>query len=86
MTDDELLERLRQYSKPGRGDDHPQAVACREAKDRIESLIVENERLRDALSRIRDVEQGCGGSMSFKEMAESAMRQATAALGERHHD
>jgi hypothetical protein len=46
MTDD-LLERLRQYSKPGRGDDHPVAVACREAKDRIEALTVELDRARD---------------------------------------
>ena len=49
MTDAELLESLRQYSKPGRGDDHPQAVACREAADRIEALTAERDRLREAL-------------------------------------
>jgi hypothetical protein len=38
MTDD-LVKRLEQYSKPGRGDDHPVAVACREAKARILALI-----------------------------------------------
>jgi hypothetical protein len=40
MSDD-LLERLGQYCKPGRGDDHPQAVACREALERIEALTAE---------------------------------------------
>lgn len=51
MTDD-LLERLSRYSKPGRGDNHPQAVACREAKDRIEALTAESARLRGTLERI----------------------------------
>jgi hypothetical protein len=37
MSDD-LIKRLEQYCKPGRGDDHPQAVDCREAADRIEQL------------------------------------------------
>ena len=40
----------------------------------------EINRLREALKLIAIVEQGCGGNLSFKEMAESAMRQARAAL------
>jgi hypothetical protein len=49
-------------------------------KAAMSDLQAENARLRVALSRISDVEQGCGGSMSFKEMAESAVRQARLAL------
>ena len=69
MTDDELLERLRQYSKPGRGDDHPQAVACREAKNRIEALTAE-----------RDKAYASGYSDAETEISKSALGQRVAFL------
>lgn len=49
---------------------------------RAEKAEAEAARLRKALSLIAIVEQGCGGNLTFKEMAESAMSQARAALQE----
>ena len=40
----------------------------------------EVERLRRVLRLIAAVDQGCGGNLSFEEMARSAMRQARDAL------
>lgn len=56
--------------------------ACEETEARAEKAEAEAARLRKALSLIAIVEQGCGGNLTFKEMAESAMSQARAALQE----
>lgn len=40
----------------------------------------EVERLRSVLRLISVVDQGCGGNLTFEEMAKSAMRDARAAL------
>lgn len=42
----------------------------------------EADRLAEALRMIAIVDQGCGGTLTYKEMAESAMRQAREALAE----
>jgi hypothetical protein len=46
----------------------------------VEAAEAEVARLREALGLIAIVEQGCGGTLTFREMAESAMRQARSAL------
>jgi len=53
----------------------------------VSALQADNARLseqlrvaREELSLIAIVDQGCGGNLSFREMADSAMTQARAAL------
>lgn len=50
------------------------------AAGRAEDQRAETTRLRNALYLISIVEQGAGGNLTYKEMAESAMRQAKDAL------
>ena len=49
-------------------------------ESRIAELEAEVERLRNELKMISVLESWCGGNLSFKEMAEAAMRAAKAAL------
>ena len=57
-----------------------QDEACAEAHGTLlleaESLRAEVARLRRGLGLIAIVNQGCGGTLTFREMAESAMSQA----------
>jgi hypothetical protein len=61
------------------------AYECGVNAGRSENQNEEIERLRTALRRIEVVNQGCGGNLSFQEMAESAMRQARDALNYTPH-
>jgi hypothetical protein len=61
-------------------------VHFREVSPSADAEIAELRRNHDALVKalqlIAIVDQGCGGNLTFKEMAESAMSQARAALQE----
>jgi exonuclease VII small subunit len=76
MSDD-LIKRLEQYSKPGRGDDHPQAVACREAKDRIEQLERELEAMQD---RLDTANKARANAMSMAAAKQAKLAKAVGAL------
>ena len=55
-------------------------LALAALKRGMELRDAEVERLRHALKMISIVDQGCGGTLTFEEMAASAMRQAKDAL------
>ncbi len=69
MTDD-LVKRLEQYSKPGRGDDHPVAVACREAKARIEALTAKCEALGQEVNMAKYGQPDFAWSIHLEAMAD----------------
>jgi hypothetical protein len=79
MSDD-LKMRAAEYYAAHYPTNSPKCIVADFARQETARLRKEREALRKALYLISIVDQGCGGTLTYEEMAKSAMRQARQAL------